>query len=162
MNIDTTISENAAIAIDVTNAGIGGDNAFHSFCGCRAGCGSAGHAGHRFSLSKINYRCEGTPDKGGECNFPLYAKTRTPSKWRQYFCEVGEWSDHMTFLAGGHDGQIPRAVLIRICCCNSALSGSVWNSSKFFLISGTPGPGQSVPNKVLCAISSRRGKYFSK
>ena len=39
-----------------------------------------------------------------------------------------------------------------------------WKSSELieiFLDLGTPGPGQSVPNRVLSAISSRRGKYLS-
>src|SRR5882724_1596662 len=58
-------------------------------------------------------------------------------------------------------GQMLKAVLLRICSCISFVSGRARNSSRFFLISGTPGPGQSVPNKVLCAISSSRGKYFN-
>src|SRR5258708_2013842 len=36
---------------------------------------------------------------------------------------------------------------------------SALNFSMFPLISGTPGPGQSVPHKTLSATSSIRGKY---
>ena len=54
MNIDPAIRKNAAIAVDVTDAGISGNNAFHSFRICSAGRVSAGQAGHRFSLTEIN------------------------------------------------------------------------------------------------------------
>ena len=49
----------------------------------------------------------------------------------------------------GQAGQILSAVLLKICSCNAWLKGSLQNSSRFFFTSGTPGPGQSVPNKVL-------------
>jgi hypothetical protein len=55
-------------------------------------------------------------------------------------------------------GQIPNDVFSRICFLVPSLSGNALNSSRFFLMSGTPGPGQSVPNSVLDAISSIRGK----
>src|SRR6202451_2725090 len=58
-------------------------------------------------------------------------------------------------------GQMLSAVLLKICCFTSSFKGNARKSSRLFLISGTPGPGQSVPNSVLCAISSRRGKYLS-
>src|ERR1022692_883317 len=56
VNVNAAIGKNTAIAIDITNAGVGGNNAFQSFGGR-----SAGHAGHRISLSKIGYRCGATP-----------------------------------------------------------------------------------------------------
>src|SRR3954466_12440428 len=48
-------------------------------------------------------------------------------------------------------GQILSAVFDRI--CSSTLLGSLSprKSSRFCLMSGTPGPGQSVPNRVLPA-----------
>jgi hypothetical protein len=58
-----------------------------------------------------------------------------------------------------HSGHILSAVLDRICRLVSSDSGRARKSSRFFLISGTPGPGQSVPNRVLPATSSNRGKY---
>src|SRR5713226_1521433 len=58
-----------------------------------------------------------------------------------------------------YSGQMLNAVLDRICRLVSSDRGSARKSSKFFLISGTPGPGQSVPNSVLLATSSNRGKY---
>src|SRR5262249_31381727 len=59
-------------------------------------------------------------------------------------------------------GQMMSAVLLRICCFAAGESGRALKSSRFCLMSGTPGPGQSVPNSVLGAISSRRGKYLSR
>src|SRR5688572_28243636 len=49
----------------------------------------------------------------------------------------------------------------RILCRASSLSGSCRNWSTFWRIDLTPGLGQSVPQTVLPAISSRRGKYSS-
>src|SRR4029077_7697137 len=60
-----------------------------------------------------------------------------------------------------YPGQIANAVRDRICCCVPFGKGNERKSSRFFLMSGTPGPGQSVPNNVLSAISSNRGKYLS-
>ena len=61
-----------------------------------------------------------------------------------------------------YSGQIEAAVLLKIWLRVSSVIGRALNSSRFRLTSGTPGPGQSVPNRVLCAISSSRGKYFSR
>src|ERR1700693_3122542 len=49
----------------------------------------------------------------------------------------------------GYAGQMLNAVLPRICCWVCSERGSARNSSRFFLTSGTPGPGQSVPKRVL-------------
>ena len=46
VNVDTAIGKNAAVTIDITDAGAGGNNALHAF-----GCLSAGHAGHSLSLN---------------------------------------------------------------------------------------------------------------
>src|SRR5580658_10763722 len=50
MNVNAAIGKNAAVAIDVTNAGVGSNNAFQSFRGR-----SAAHARHSLSLNWIDY-----------------------------------------------------------------------------------------------------------
>ena len=45
VNVNAAIGKDAAVAIDITNAGVGGDDAFQALRR------SAGHAGHRFSLN---------------------------------------------------------------------------------------------------------------
>ena len=59
-------------------------------------------------------------------------------------------------------GQIPNAVPESICSLAASVIASPRKSARFRSISGIPGPGQSVPNKVFAAISSSRGKYFNK
>ena len=54
--------------------------------------------------------------------------------------------------------QIDNAVFDTICSCTATGSLSDRKSSRFCLMSGTPGPGQSVPKSVLAAISCSRGK----
>src|SRR5262249_28862049 len=54
------------------------------------------------------------------------------------------------------------ALSYRILSLASEFIGRVLNFSMFPLISGTPGPGQSVPHRTLSAISSIRGKYSSR
>jgi len=46
VNVNAAIGKDAAVAIDITNAGVGGNNAFQAFRGR-----SAGHAGHSLSLN---------------------------------------------------------------------------------------------------------------
>src|ERR1700685_3955826 len=57
VNVDAAIGKDAAVAIDITNAGGGGNNAFQAFTGR-----SAGHAGHNFSLNSI-----GCGNRAGRC-----------------------------------------------------------------------------------------------
>jgi hypothetical protein len=64
VNVDAAIGKNAAVSIDVTNAGVGGNDAFQTFRGL-----SAGHAGHSLSLSFKMITCCGSRARGrGECN----------------------------------------------------------------------------------------------
>src|SRR5437879_4335171 len=56
-------------------------------------------------------------------------------------------------------GNSRAALSYRILRLAAAPIGSALNFSMFPLISGTPGPGQSVPHKTLSATSSIRGKY---
>jgi hypothetical protein len=55
-------------------------------------------------------------------------------------------------------GQISRAVSANMARLAGSLISSLRKSSRFRFMSGTPGPGQSVPNSVLVAISCKRGK----
>src|SRR5215469_8761080 len=58
-----------------------------------------------------------------------------------------------------HFGNSRAALSNKIFCFEASLIGRALNFSMFPLISGTPGPGQSVPHRTLSAISSSRGKY---
>src|SRR5581483_11634706 len=58
------------------------------------------------------------------------------------------------WLAVDQSGQIRNAVSDRIFRWVASLNRRARKSSRFFFTSGTPGPGQSVPNRVLAAISS--------
>src|SRR5580658_2648624 len=70
MNVNAAIGKNAAVAIDVTNAGVGSNNAFQSFWG-------RSHARHSLSLNWIDYLLP-EPHEGvrGDATLLLYAKTQ--------------------------------------------------------------------------------------
>src|SRR5260370_29970171 len=60
-----------------------------------------------------------------------------------------------------HFGNSRAALSYKIFLFAAFPMGRALNFSMFPLISGTPGPGQSVPHKTLSATSSIRGKYSS-
>src|SRR5229473_7045203 len=66
---------------------------------------------------------------------------------------------HNLKIAQIQRGKSRAALSYKIFLFAAAPSGSALNFSMFPLISGTPGPGQSVPHKTLSATSSIRGKY---
>src|SRR5579863_7194678 len=70
VNVNAAVSQNAAVAIDITNTGISGNDAFQTF-----GAESTSYARHKHSLDRIGSRCGSRGEGGrGECNFLLYAK----------------------------------------------------------------------------------------
>src|ERR1700688_145103 len=134
MNIDAAIGKNSTVSIDIANAGIGGDNSFHAF-----GAGGAGDAGHSLSLKRIGCGSRARTFARNATFFYTRKGAQIP------YSLTTRWSRQ------GHDyaGQMLNAVLPRICCWVCSDRGSARNSSRFFLTSGTPGPGQSVPKRVL-------------
>src|SRR5581483_9325880 len=75
----------------------------------------------------------------------------TEKNSQRRFVPRGFDADMLPFQASGADyaGQMLNAVFPNICSCISLLRGRAQKSSRFCFMSFTPGPGQSVPNRVL-------------
>src|SRR4029077_8115330 len=73
MDVNATIGKHAAVSIDITNAGVGGDITFQTFSE------GAANAGHNLSLRQIDYRWGPRGEGRGEFNFLLSPKERSDS-----------------------------------------------------------------------------------
>src|SRR5216684_814980 len=118
-------------------------------------------AARTMDISKVTRRERSCQQQTNTCsdNEQPFSATEGHSQNSQPPNLPRSWWNGRRLTGTAQRGKSRAELSYRILRLASSRIGRAWNFSMLPLISGTPGPGQSVPQRTLSAISSMRGKY---